>query len=588
MTLSRSGRRESSPDPWPDGADAFAAEALDLAEQSAGVGVWSIDLRTGLVRATAQFFRIMGLEPTAEPIPVERIRALRHPADRERVVAGFRAVVEGGSDAYEMEYRIIRPDGQERWIFGRGRIVRDAGGHPLRYSGVDLDITERKSQQAELAAAKAALERMNEALEARVRERTAALEAEARRRAEAERRLQQSQKMEAIGQLTGGIAHDFNNILQVILGNLQIVELATRRGGAAPDAEKQALLASAVDTAQKAVRSAGQLVQRLLAFSRQQTLAPEALDANALVASMADMMSRTLGETVELATNLAPGLWTTFVDRNQLESAILNLVVNARDAMPTGGTLTIETANIAVGSGAAVDDVPAGEYVVITVTDTGTGIRPEILDKVFEPFFTTKEVGKGTGLGLSMVYGFVKQSGGHVRIGTASGGGCRVRLYLPRSLAGVATPAPVADRTTPAEALPRARDGETVLLVEDNDEVRRFGATALAGLGYAVVEARDGKAALAVAQSDGAARIALLFTDVVLPGGMDGRALADAVCRCLPGLPVLFASGYTRTTTLDAGDLVPDPRLLTKPYTIERLARGVREAIDTRQGSRSL
>jgi signal transduction histidine kinase len=290
------------------------------------------------------------------------VRALRHPDDRDRVLAGFREALDGGRDAYEIEYRIVRPDGQLRWIFGRGRIVRDATGAPVRSSGVDLDITDRKAAQDELAAAKEALERMNVVLEARVRERTAELETEARRRADAESRLHQAQKMEAVGQLTGGIAHDFNNILQVILGNLQIATIMLRRAeGGLPQRPSLDMLANAIETAQKSARSAGQLVHRLLAFSRRQTLEPEVLDANQLIAGMEDMMARTLGETIELRTSLAPGLWNTFADRNQLETALLNLVVNARDAMPDGGRVTIETSNARIDGVSTPGDLKPGE-----------------------------------------------------------------------------------------------------------------------------------------------------------------------------------------------------------------------------------
>jgi PAS domain S-box-containing protein len=417
--------------------DFFGHDALTLAEQSAGIGVWSIDLVTGTVRATAQFFRTMGLEPVHERIKMDTIRALRHPDDRDRVVDGFRHALDGGTDSYEVEYRIIRPDGQMRWIFGRGRVVRDENGKPIRYSGVDLDITDRKTAEAALAAAKEELVHLNRMLEARVRERTAELEAEVKLRAEAETRLHQAQKMEAVGQLTGGIAHDFNNILQVIVGNLEVTRILLQRGQGHDGHGAEPML-KAIETAQKASRSAAQLVQRLLAFGRQQRLEPASLDANALISDMADMISRTLAETVEVETALAPELWMTFADRNQLESALLNLVVNARDAMPDGGRLMIETANVEIGDTLAKDIAP-GQYVMVSVSDTGCGIAKELLDKVFEPFFTTKDVGMGSGLGLSMVYGFVKQSRGHVRIYSELGSGTTVKIYLPRLLPGETT-----------------------------------------------------------------------------------------------------------------------------------------------------
>ncbi|MDQ2961952.1 MAG: ATP-binding protein [Pseudomonadota bacterium] len=562
--------------------DAFDHDALALAEKSAGIGVWSIDLTTGLVRATAQFFRIMGLQPTNERILIDVVRELRHPDDRERVLAGFRHALEDGTDAYEMEYRIVRPDGKLRWIFGRGRIVRDRDGKPARYSGIDLDITDRKAAEEALAAARVELERMNLVLEQRVRERTAELEAEAKRRAEAESRLHQAQKMEAVGQLTGGIAHDFNNILQVILGNLEIVKLTLQRNEFhAQSSETRGQLFGAIATTQRSARSAGQLVQRLLAFSRQQTLQPAAIDANRLVAEMTDMIERTLSETISVETILASELWPTFADRNQLETALLNLVVNARDAMPEGGRLIIETSNVELDSTGAEDIMP-GRYVMLSVSDTGCGIAKEFLNKVFEPFFTTKDTGKGSGLGLSMVYGFVKQSGGHVRIYSEMASGSTVKVYLPR-YAGADSDqrATAAGGSTTSDALARARPGETVLLVEDAEDVRRLAVIALESLGYRVLHATDGPSALRLLDSADAARIDLLFTDVVLPGGMDGSALADALCARRPGVPVLLTSGYTRNVVLRQTGVDGDVLLLDKPYTIETLASSIRQAIDS-------
>jgi PAS domain S-box-containing protein len=560
--------------------DAFDRDALALAEESAGVGVWSIDLTTSRVRGTAQFFRIMGLPPTSESIPVDVVRALRYPEDRERVIAGFRDALEGGGDTYEIEYRIVRPDGNIRWIFGRGRVIRGADGTPLRYSGVDLDITDRKATEEALAAATQELARMNQELEQRVRERTAALEEEALRRMEAELRLHQAQKMEAVGQLTGGIAHDFNNILQVIMGNLELARLNLAR---APDTGPHGeVVMRALETAQRASQSAKQTVQRLLAFSRLQPLVPTELDLNVLVGDLADMFARVLGETIRVDTILAPSLWLTFADRNQLESVLLNLVVNAREALQDGGRLLIETANVEIGAGTAQDIAP-GQYVGLTVSDSGCGIEPANLEKVFEPFFTTKETGKGSGLGLSMVYGFVKQSGGHIRIDSTVGAGTTIRIYLPRSQRG---PADVRAGTktsrarVPSEARPLAREGECVLLVEDDDEVRQFGVAALEGLGYRVLSAADGAQAVRTLASADVARLDLLFTDIVLPGGMSGRDLAESVHARRRDVPVLFVSGYTRNVIVQDGRLLPDARLLHKPYTIDSLAVAVRETID--------
>ena len=411
--------------------DAFDRAALALAEQSAGVGVWSIDLTTNRVRGTAQYFRIMGLEPTSDSIPVEAVRALRHPADRDRVIEGFREALEGGGDAYEIEYRIIRPDGNQRWIFGRGRVIRDQDGTPLRYNGVDLDITDRKATEEALSVAKQELERMNQELEQRVRERTAELEAEAKRRAEAESRLSQAQKMEAVGQLTGGIAHDFNNILQVIMGSLEIINITLKRGavdGGNPEARSLAERVTA--TAQRAARSGQRLIERLLAFSRRRPLTPATIDVNALIGETKELIDRALGETIIFETRLTADGASVYADPSQLESVLLNLVVNARDAMPDGGRLVVETASVDYRANYPADLTP-GQYVMLNVTDTGCGIASDHLHRVYEPFFTTKELGQGSGLGLSMVYGFVKQSGGHIRIESEVGRGTTVSIYLP-------------------------------------------------------------------------------------------------------------------------------------------------------------
>ena len=410
--------------------DAFDRAALALAEESAGVGVWSIDLTTNRVRGTAQFFRIMGLEPTDESIPVEAVRALRHPADRDRVVEGFRAALEGGDDAYEIEYRIIRPDGNQRWIFGRGRVIRDQDGIPLRYNGVDLDITDRKATEEALTAARQELERMNQVLEQRVRDRTAELEAEAARRVEAEARFHQAQKMEAVGRLTGGIAHDFNNILQVIMGSLEIITIALKRGASDGSSESRALAERVTATAQRAARSGQRFIERLLAFSRRRPLAPTAIDVNALIGEMKELIDRALGDTIVFETSLTAVDASVYADRSQLESALLNLVVNSHDAMPDGGRVVVETATVDYRTSCPAELTP-GLYVVLSITDTGCGIASEHLHRVFEPFYTTKEAGQGSGLGLSMVYGFVKQSLGHIRIESELGRGTAVSIYLP-------------------------------------------------------------------------------------------------------------------------------------------------------------
>jgi signal transduction histidine kinase len=390
------------------------------------------------------------------------------------------------------------------------------------------------------------------------------LETEAALRQRTEETLRQSQKLEAVGQL--------------IAGNLDTM----KRRMARESSDFAAGLRGLVDNALEGARSAAQLTHRLLAFSRQQPLDPKRLDLNRIVSSMSDLLRRTLGETTEMETVLAGGLWPTYADANQLENALINLATNARDAMPGGGRITVETANAYLDDAYAArfGDVPAGQYVLLSVADTGSGIAPDKIDRVFEPFFTTKEVGKGTGLGLAMVHGFVKQSGGHIRIYSEVGHGTTVKIYLPRLPSkeeSAAAPAPTpAQRNAEGDA--RARAGETILLVEDNEGVRAYTKPTLEELGYRLLDAADAKQALQVLGA--AARIDLLFTDVVLPGGMSGRELADRIARERPTLPVLFTTGYTRNAIIHHGRLDPDVNLLTKPYTQQDLARKIRQLLD--------
>ncbi|MDR3537188.1 MAG: ATP-binding protein [Acetobacteraceae bacterium] len=397
----------------------------------------------------------------------------------------------------------------------------------------------------------------------------AALEAEVQRRELAEDALRQAQKMEAVGRLTGGIAHDFNNHLTVISSN---IELLKRR--LTPDNPTLIRLA---DAAMQGVQRAATLTHRLLAFSRQQPLDPEPLDAGRLVTGMSDLLQRTLGEGVTVETVLAAGLWQTRVDANQLENALLNLAVNARDAMPTGGKLTIETANIHLDDAYADAhvEVEAGHYVTVAISDTGGGMTPEVIARAFDPFFTTKPLGQGTGLGLSMVYGFVKQSGGHVKIYSELGRGSTVKLYLPRYVRQE-------ERQPAAARMPRRaahETGETILVVEDDAAVRRASVEALREMGYVVLEAPDAMEAFRLILDRGG--IDLLFTDVGLPGGVNGRALADAARNAAIGLKVLFTTGYTRNAILHNGTLDGGVHFLAKPFSLEQLASKIREALDT-------
>jgi signal transduction histidine kinase/CheY-like chemotaxis protein len=381
-----------------------------------------------------------------------------------------------------------------------------------------------------------------------------------------ESRLRQAQKMETIGQLTGGIAHDFNNLLTVILGGLETIG---RQASTLPQGTEVKRIARSSAMALQAVDNAATLTQRLLAFSRQQPLAPKPLEANRLVAEMSEILRRTLGETISLETVLAGGLWRTLADPNQLENALLNLSVNARDAMPDGGRLTIETANANLDDAYVdqLDDtVSAGQYVLIAISDNGAGMDAQTVERAFEPFFTTKEVGKGTGLGLSQVYGFVRQSKGHVRLYSEPGQGTTVKIYLPRLIAPADAPQP----ETQAVSQPVSATDGTVLVVEDHDALRAYSTDALRELGYTVLEAAAGQKALEILDSH--PDIVLLFTDVVLPDGMNGRQLADEALRRRPGLKVLFTTGYTRNAIIHDGKLDDGVHLLSKPFTYADLA----------------
>ena len=425
-----------------------------------------------------------------------------------------------------------------------------------------LNIREREQQRDN---AENELRSLSATLEKKVEERTRDFVDEMQRRIETEDALRQAQKMEAIGQLTGGVAHDFNNMLAVMLGGLDLALRRLDRG----DTQVQKYLVNA----QEGGRRAAALTQRLLAFARQQPLEPAPLEANRLVAGMSDLLRRSLGETINLETVLAGGLWRVHADPNQLESAILNLAVNSRDAMPNGGKLTIETANAYLDDEyAAHEGLPMGQYVLIAVTDSGAGMTPEVASKVFDPFFTTKKPGSGTGLGLSQVYGFVKQSGGHVKIYSEIGQGTTVKIYLPRYF-GEVRAVETAQKRAP---LPRNDGSVTVLVAEDEEGVRAHAVDALEELGYTVLSAGTGKAAIELFANH--PEIGLLFTDVVIPD-MNGRQLAQEAQRRLPSLKVLFTTGYTRNAIVHNGMLDPDVSLLTKPFTLEQLARKIAEVL---------
>jgi signal transduction histidine kinase/CheY-like chemotaxis protein len=417
--------------------------------------------------------------------------------------------------------------------------------------------------RAYLAERASAAERLEEV----VNERTTELRLQMAKRAEVETALRQAQKMEAVGQLTGGLAHDFNNLLAGIAGSLEL--LGTRLAQGRYDNIEKYILA-----ARGAANRASALTHRLLAFSRRQTLDPKPTDVNRLVAGMADLLRRTVGPENLVEVVGAGGLWSTLVDSNQLENALLNLCINARDAMPDGGRITIETSNKWLDKRAADErSLSPGQFVALCVTDSGSGMAPEVVARAFDPFFTTKPLGQGTGLGLSMIYGFARQSGGQVRIYSEPGAGTMVCIYLPRHFA----PAAALDLPKAPEELPKAGRGECVLLVDDEPTVRMLVTDVLEELGYQAIEAGDGAGGLEILRSD--VRIDLLITDVGLPGGLNGRQLADAGRVIRPGLKVLFITGYAENAVVGNGHLEPGMHVLSKPFSMEGLAVLIRQLI---------
>jgi PAS domain S-box-containing protein len=428
---------------------------------------------------------------------------------------------------YEAEGSRVRKDGTSFLASVVINAIRDTSGRLLGFAKITRDITEKKAVEGQ---------------------------------------LRQAQKMEAVGHLTGGVAHDFNNLLTVIMGNLEHLERIL------PPAQ---LTDRIISAALRGATRAAMLTQQLLAFSRRQPLLPEVLSVNKLVAGMSDLMRRTIGEAIFVETVLAGGLWPTLADSNQLENALINLAINARDAMPDGGKLTIETANIHLDDAYARmdDEVQPGQYVGIFITDTGTGMSPETAAQAFEPFFTTKEIGQGTGLGLSQVYGFIKQSGGHVRIYSEVGEGTTVKLYLPRYRGAE----DATDESMETRGVSRGR-AEVVLVVEDDPDVRDYTVEMVSDLGYTVLSAADGASALR--QLDSHRDVALLFTDVGLAGGMNGRQLAEQALRRRPRLKILYTTGYARNAIVHQGRLDPGIEVVFKPFSYSDVAAKIRQVLD--------
>ena len=437
---------------------------------------------------------------------------------------------------FESEGWRVRKDGSRFWANAILDAIFDESGQLVGFAKITRDLTERREAQL-------ALERSRE-------------------------QLFQAQKMEAIGHLTGGLAHDFNNMLTGISGSLELMRTRLAQGRIG-DLERY------IVSAEGAAARAAALTHRLLAFARRQTLDTKPTNANRLVADMQELVQRTVGPAIQVETVLAVGLWPTLCDPNQLENALLNLCINGRDAMPDGGRLTIETANTWLDErGARERDMQPGQYVAIAVTDTGTGMSPDIMARAFDPFFTTKPTGHGTGLGLSMVYGFAKQSNGQARLYSEVGAGTTVRIYLPRFRGEL-----VEEDAPPARIeAPRAAAARTVLVVDDEPSVRMLVTEVLDELGYSAIEAPDGASGLKILQSD--ARIDMVVTDVGLPGGMNGRQMADAARQGRPAMKVLFITGYAENAAVGNGHLEPGMHVLTKPFAMDKLAARIRDIIE--------
>jgi PAS domain S-box-containing protein len=502
-------------------------ERFLLAARATKDTLWDWDFATDDIWWNEGITALYGYPPQAAggmPEWIERV----HPQDRERVVASLHTMAESGSHQWNEEYRFRRCDGSYAVVYNRGHVLRDADGSPMRMIGAMMDITERHALEGQ---------------------------------------LRHAMKMEAVGRLAGGIAHDFNNLLTAILGHTDLV----LSGLGADDANR-----SAVEEVSSAAHRAAALTRQLLAFSRKQTLQPQRLDLNGVVASMDKMLRRLIGEEIVLSTQLADRLGAVRADQGQLEQVIVNLVVNARDAMPRGGTLRLATTNAALGE--SKRDVAPGPYVRLAVSDDGVGMPPETLARIFEPFFTTKDVGQGTGLGLATVYGIVRQSGGYIEVTSDVGRGTTFDIFLPRLVDDLDQAPPSGDPRPPTGG------SETILLVEDEPSVRRLARRVLERLGYAIIEAANGAAALATA-NERAGTIDLLLTDVVMPE-MRGNELAAALAPLRPDMAVLFISGYTDGAVDLTSVRAAGSAFLAKPFTPDALARKVRDLLDARAALR--
>nr|WP_158889406.1 MULTISPECIES: ATP-binding protein [unclassified Pseudomonas] len=539
-----------------------AAERVQLAlAAGAIIGTWYWDLPTDRFTVDEAFALNFGLDPALgrDGLSLAQVVATVHPDDQAGLAAAIAEVIDRGG-RYAHQYRVRRRDGRYYWLEANGHVELAPDGTPLRFPGVLLDVDARRALADERDRALAELRDLTATLEQRVEERTEEL----RRSEEA---LRQSQKMEAVGQLTGGLAHDFNNLLAGISGSLDLMSLRIGQGRFT-ELEKYLL------AAQGSAKRAAALTHRLLAFARRQTLAPEATVVNQLVGGMLDLVQRTVGPAIQVHFTSLPDDQPLLVDQSQLENALLNLCINARDAMPKGGRILIAASHRTLGEADTRDfELTPGRYLHLSVTDTGSGMTPEVAAKAFEPFFTTKPIGQGTGLGLSMIYGFARQSGGQLRLRSTPGEGTTVCLYLPLR----PVERPCALPLTEGQPCPLEGAHATVLVVDDEPTVRMLVTNLLRELGYVIIEAADGAGGLEVLHSD--ARIDLLVTDVGLPGGMNGRQLADAARVQRPALKVLFITGFAETSLLSDGHLEPGMAILTKPFAVEALAQRVRSLV---------
>jgi hypothetical protein len=522
------------------------------------IGSWFWDLRTDSFTVDDAFAEAFGFDSELgrEGIPLAQIIATVHPEDRNGLTEAINDAI-GRGGKYAHQYRVRRRDGNYYWLEANGRVESAPDGTPLSFPGVLIDVEGRRAVEAERDQAIFELRALNETLEQRVAERSSDL-------LDAQEKLRQSQKMEAVGQLTGGLAHDFNNLLAGISGSLELMQIRMLQGRYS-DAERY------IGLAQGASKRAAALTHRLLAFSRRQTLDPRPTDVNSLVSGMQELIQRTVGPAIGLEVIAASELWATLVDASQLENALLNLCINARDALPNGGRITVETANKQIDTSEAHQhQMTEGQYLSLSVTDNGSGMSPAVVERAFEPFFTTKPIGEGTGLGLSMIYGFAQQSGGQVRISSQIGLGTTVSIYLPRHHGEVFNE----EYSTQQGVMRRSEQGETVLVVDDEPTVRMLVSDVLEELGYVAIEVGDSAAGLKVLQSN--TRIDLLVTDVGLPGGLNGRQLADAARVSRPDLKVLFITGYAEHSILGDGQLAPGMAVLTKPFSIETISLRMR------------